>query len=91
MCTDQLLATPGNLSFFANIVDGLTLGDDIIQIRSKTPVSRDIKRLTDSQKLTYRFLTIFLVPLLLIAWAVLRLFLRKKEKQFYLMARSQAV
>lgn len=88
MFADRLIRNPGNLSLFANIVDGLTLGDDIIQIRSKTPVSRDIKRLTDRQKMIYRFLTVFLVPLVVVAYASLRLFLRRKEKQFYLLARG---
>ena len=89
MFSDQLLASGGNLTLFANIIDGLTLGNDLIEIRSKTPVSRDIKRASDAQKILYRFLAIFLMPLLLIAYSSLRIFLRSKEKQFYLLARGQ--
>jgi len=86
MFNDDLITNSGNLNLFINIIDGLTLGDNIIKIRSKSYVSRDIKRIADIQKIYYRFFTIFLVPILLAAWAVLRLFLRGKEKQFYAMA-----
>jgi len=89
MFTDQSLASGGNLTLFANIIDGLTLGNDLIEIRSKTPVSRDIRRASDAQKIIYRFLAIFLMPLLLIIYSSLRIFLRGKEKQFYLLARGQ--
>ncbi|MEK7849742.1 MAG: Gldg family protein [Candidatus Omnitrophota bacterium] len=89
MFTDQVLSSGGNLTLFANIIDGLTLGNDLIEIRSKTPVSRDIKRASDAQKIIYRFLAIFLMPLLLIVYSSLRIFLRGKEKQFYLLARGQ--
>ncbi|OIO35591.1 MAG: hypothetical protein AUJ74_05795 [Candidatus Omnitrophica bacterium CG1_02_44_16] len=89
MFTDQVLASGGNLTLFANIIDGLTLGNDLIEIRSNSPVSRDIKRVSDAQKMIYRFLAIFLMPLLLIIYSFLRIFLRGKEKQFYILARGQ--
>jgi ABC-2 type transport system permease protein len=89
MFDDELITSPGNLSLFGNIVDGLTLGDKIVKIRAKSYFSRALKKLTDSQKVFYRFLTIFLVPILLTAFAFLRLFLRRKEKQFYLAAQER--
>ncbi|MEK6568327.1 MAG: hypothetical protein AABZ27_06300, partial [Candidatus Omnitrophota bacterium] len=85
MFTDQLISGAGNLNLFANIVDGLTLGTDIIQIRSNTLTSRELKKLTNPQKAWYKFITIFLVPILLVFYGSLRLILRGKEKQFYLM------
>lgn len=89
MFNDDLIANPGNLGLFSNIVDGLTLGESIVKIRAKAYVSRDIKKVSDNQKIFYRFITIFLVPILLIIYASLRLFLRSKEKQFYSMAREK--
>jgi ABC-type uncharacterized transport system involved in gliding motility auxiliary subunit len=86
MFNDDLMNGPGNLGLFSNIVDGLTLGDRIIKLRSNAYTSRDLKKLTDSQKILYRFLTIPLVPILLAIYAAARLILRRKEKQFYLKA-----
>jgi ABC-type uncharacterized transport system involved in gliding motility auxiliary subunit len=89
MFNDDLIANPGNLGLFSNIIDGLTLGNDIIKIRSSVYLMRDIKKVTDNQKVFYRFTTVFLVPILLAILATARLFLRRKEKQFYLMAREK--
>jgi len=89
MFNDDLIPNPGNLGLFGNIVDGLTLGDNIIKIRSKSYVSRDIRKVSDRQKVLYRFITVFLVPLALASYAVLRLFLRRKEKRSYLASRRK--
>ncbi len=83
---DDLLANSGNLSLFSNIVDGLTLGNDIIKVRASTYFSRDLNKISDNRKVFYRFVTILLVPLLLVCYAIVRFFLRRKEKQFYLEA-----
>jgi len=89
MFDDDLITNPGNLGLFGNIVDGLTLGDKIIKIRAKSYSSRALNKLTDNQKVLYRFITIFLIPLLLTAYAFLRLFWRRKEKQFYIAAQER--
>ena len=89
MFSDDLIVNTANLNVFANLVDSLALGDDVIQIRSKSQMNRDIKKLSDGQKVGLRFMAVVLVPALWIGFASLRLFLRRKEKQFYLMARSQ--
>lgn len=86
MFTDQLLGNPGNLSLLANIIDGLTLGDDIIKIRAKSPVNRELKKLTSGKKALYKFICVLLMPIALIAYAAIRLFVRGKEKQLYLLA-----
>lgn len=89
MFSDKLIVVPGNLILFSNIIDGLTLGDDVVRIRSKVAVGRDMKRLSDTQKIFFRFLAIFFVPLLLVLYASGRLVLRTKEKESYLAARKQ--
>lgn len=86
MFTDQLITGAGNLNLFANIVDGLTLGTDVIQIRSNTLTSRELKKLTTTQKVWYKFTAIFLVPFLLVLYGSGRLIIRRKEKQLYLAA-----
>jgi hypothetical protein len=84
MFSDQLITSPGNLGLFANIVDSFTLGDDLIQIRSKTLANRSIKKLTDSQKVWFRFIAVGLFPFAWIIYAYLRLLMRRKEKKLYL-------
>ncbi len=83
---EELIQNAGNLNFFANITDGLTLGTDLIQIRSKVSVVGDIGRLSSGQKIGYRFLTVLLVPIVLLIVAVGRIALRRKEKEFYMSA-----
>jgi len=90
MFNDDLISFPGNLNLFGNIVDGLALGNDIIALRSKAYTSREIKKVTENKKVFYRFIAILLIPSILVCVAFLRIFLRKKEKEFYLQARERA-
>jgi hypothetical protein len=89
MFSDDLIVNPPNLGMFANIIDALTLGDDVVQIRAKTMANRDIKKLNDAQRVGLRFFVVVLVPVLWAVFSFARLFLRRKEKQFYLMARGR--
>jgi ABC-type uncharacterized transport system involved in gliding motility auxiliary subunit len=84
--SEDLIHAPGNLNFFANVVDGFTLGEELIEIRAKTPVVRDLRRVSSAAKLGYRFFTVGLVPLALVALGIGRAFLRRKEKELYLQA-----
>lgn len=85
MFDDQMItASPGNLGIFANIVDSFALGDSLVRIRSKALVNRDIKRLSDIQKVWYRFIAVGLVPLIWAIYAYIRLMLRRQEKNSYL-------
>jgi len=89
MFNDQLIMhNLGNLGLFANIVDSFALGDDLIQIRSKSILNRDIKKLTDSQIAWYRFIAVVSISLIWAVYAYIRLLLRRKEKWSYLAARE---
>lgn len=88
--SEDLLRNPGNLNFFANAIDGLVLGDDLVQIRSKAALVRDLKPLSNSEKMGYKFFTVFLVPIVLIFGSLARFFIRRKEKEFYLAALKSA-
>ncbi|MCK4553903.1 GldG family protein, partial [Candidatus Parcubacteria bacterium] len=50
---------PNNLIFFQNLVDSLSLDEDLINIRSKGITDRPIKELSDGQKAAIRYLNIF--------------------------------
>jgi len=86
--SDSLISNRANLNLFANLIDGLALGEDLVQIRTKTQTGRQIKRLTDVQKMGWRLVVVVLVPALWIALASAWLFLRRKERHFYLLARK---
>ncbi|OGW91105.1 MAG: hypothetical protein A3D28_03250 [Omnitrophica bacterium RIFCSPHIGHO2_02_FULL_63_14] len=83
---ENLIQNPGNINFFANIVDGYTLGEDLLKIRSKSIVVRDIRKVSNIEKVWYKFFTLVLVPLALAVAAIGRSLLRRKEKEFYMAA-----
>jgi len=87
---EDLLRTPGNLNFYANIVDGFVLGEGLIEIRSKAAMVRDLRPLSGSEKIWYRFFTVFLIPCILLMIALFRAFIRHKEKELYLAGQRNA-
>lgn len=84
--TEDLIQNAGNLNLFANLVDGLALGEDLVQIRVKAGMVRDIRKLSSAEKLWYKFFIVLLVPIVLFLVAAARHFIRRKEKEFYLAA-----
>jgi len=63
---------------FYNMVDALTLGDDLIQIRSKGITDRPLEELSNTQKDTIRWGITLGVPILFIIYGLYR---RQKRKQ----------
>ena len=88
--SEDLLQSPGNLNFFANAIDGLVLGEDLVQIRSKTAVVRDLRPVSNAQKIWFKFFTVLLLPVLLFIASLTHHFIRRKEKEFYLAALRSA-
>ena len=84
MFEEEIIRNGGMANLFINSVDALTLGGELIKIRGHMPVNRSIKVLDKMKKLWYRFMTIFLVPILVIVLGGVRAMLRKKEKEQYL-------
>ncbi len=72
------------MNFFMNSADTLTLGDALVQIRSKQPIDRSIKRVSAPAKVGWKFFVMFLVPGLAAAAGAARVFLRMQAKQTYL-------
>lgn len=84
MFEDQLLRENGSLDLFTNVIDAFTLGGELIKVRSHQPVVKRIKTISGTEKLWYRFLTVFLVPVLLVIFGLVRALWRRKEKAMYL-------
>jgi ABC-2 type transport system permease protein len=84
MWQDSFLQSGGNLPFFVNSVDALTLGDELIHIRTKTKIDRVIPKVSANKRLWYRFFTMGLAPLCFAVFGMIRLWLRRRTKETYL-------
>lgn len=79
--TDSFLQNnPDNLHLFQNLVDILSLDEDLINIRSKGVSSRPIKELSDSDKALIRYLNVFGVTIIVIAFGMTRYYLRRRSR-----------
>jgi len=71
---------PDNLLFFQNIIDSLSLGSDLISIRSKGVTERPVKEISETAKTAVRYANIFGLTILVILFGMVRYFLRRKTK-----------
>ena len=71
---------PDNLVFFQNVVDSLSLGDDLITIRSKGVTERPLKVATESVKAAVRYANIFGLTVIIVLFGMFRYFLRRRKK-----------
>lgn len=71
---------PDNMLFFQNLVDSLSLDEDLISIRSKGILERPIKELSDGVKAGIRYSNIFGITILVIVFGLARYFIRKRSK-----------
>ncbi len=55
-----------NLSFFLNIVDWLVQETDLIEIRNKGVLFRPLKKISDSSRIAFKYINIFLSPFILL-------------------------
>src|SRR5262249_51373011 len=78
----------GNLDFFLNSVDALTLGDDIINVRSKKQINRTIRKASTSARQFWKFVNLGLVNILTAALAIGSALLRKRARAAYTAAAS---
>jgi gliding-associated putative ABC transporter substrate-binding component GldG len=69
-----------NMLFFQNIVDGLTLDNDLINIRAKSAAERPIKLLDKTSKEAVRYGNIFGVTVLVLVIGLARYFFRRRNK-----------
>ena len=68
-------------NFFFNTIDWLTLGDDLIHIRSHGVTDRPLKEVSEGQKLFLKFANIAGVPIVVVAFGLIRYLLRRRAKR----------
>ena len=76
---NQLNRFPDNLALFLNLVDFVTLDDNLINIRAKTLTDRPVSPIEDNAKNYYRIVNIVVVPFIVIVVGGLRTAMRKKK------------
>ena len=67
--------------FFLNTVDWLTLGEDLISIRSHAITDRPLREVSESEKTFIRFICVFGIPLIVVAFGLLRYYMRRRAKR----------
>jgi ABC-2 type transport system permease protein len=80
----HLLRNSGHLTFFLNCVDALTLGDELVRIRSKQPIERSLDRMSSGAKVLWRFLATLLVPIIIALLGIMKGVIKRRSKQAYL-------
>ena len=86
----NLLRNGGHLNLFLNSVDALTLGDELVTIRSKQPIDRSLPRISAAAKVGWRLFVSLFIPALIAAIGTFRVILRRQSKQNYLKVLSLA-
>ncbi len=71
---------PDNLILFQNLVDILSLDEDLINIRSQGVTERPIKELSDGAKAAIRYGNIFGLTLIVVAFGLIRYYIRRRNK-----------
>ncbi|MDD4900684.1 MAG: GldG family protein [Patescibacteria group bacterium] len=71
---------PDNLLFFENVIDSVSLGDELITIRSKGVTERPIKEVSEAVKAGIRYANIFGLTVIVILFGLARYFLRRRTK-----------
>jgi ABC-2 type transport system permease protein len=87
MFDDPLLRQlPSNLVLFLNAVDWLSLGDTLIDIRSRAVQDRPIEEISDARKAAVKFFATFGVPIALVVVALARAFAKRRRRSLALRA-----
>lgn len=70
-----------NQVFFLNMIDWLTLGEDLIGIRSRGATDRPLEETTEHMKTLIKSIDTFGVPLLLIFFGLVYFYFRRRRKR----------
>jgi hypothetical protein len=77
----------GNAAMIVNIAESVSLGDDLVKLRTKRYETRAIDKLAgadnDAKRSAIKFLLIVGVPLLTICFALIRMALRRNTQSRY--------
>jgi ABC-type uncharacterized transport system involved in gliding motility auxiliary subunit len=83
MFEEMLINQAGHALFLLNMIDAVTLGDDLISIRSKQFDQRTFGEVSDGRKVAFRLVNIALVPVLVAAFGLGNRIRRRREADEY--------
>ncbi len=75
-----------NADLFLNSIDAVTLGDDLVNVRSRKPMDRTISKPSESQVNLWKFVNYVLVSLVIIAIGVIVTVVRRQSRNAYTMS-----
>jgi len=75
----------GNLDLFLNSVDAVTLGDDLINVRSRKPIDRAIDKPKARTRTFWKFVNYSLATTILAAVGIVSTVLRRRARTAYMM------
>jgi ABC-type transport system involved in multi-copper enzyme maturation permease subunit/ABC-type uncharacterized transport system involved in gliding motility auxiliary subunit len=76
----------GNLDLFLNSVDAVTLGDDIVHIRSRKPIDRMIDMPSTATRRVWKFVNYTLATAIIAAVGIVSAVIRRRARNAYTMA-----
>jgi ABC-type transport system involved in multi-copper enzyme maturation permease subunit len=79
-----------NLDFFLNAIDALTLGEDLIDVRTKKPIGRTIEKPSETARTFWKFVNYFLVNSLVAIIGIIIIVRRKRSRETYTAAQQEA-
>jgi len=79
---DQAIQAPGNLIFIENLMETLNIGEQLIDIRTRTVTNRPLNPdLTAGEKNAYRFWGYIFMPILITVLGMGRFYLKNQRKK----------
>lgn len=75
------LAIGDNAKFLLNAVDWTTMGDELINIRTRQIEARPLKEISDSARGAYKFFGTFGISLIVVVMGVLRIFIKRVRRE----------
>ncbi len=80
MFSDETISALSNAPFLLNAIDVLCLGDELINVRTKTQVQRFISDVSTGERLFWKAFTVLFAPILWSLFGVIRAIKRKKAR-----------
>jgi len=72
-----------NRLFIENAVDWMTLGDELINIRSRNVPDRPLKQISEEAKFAIRVINIVGIPILVIVYGLARFILKRRARKLF--------
>lgn len=80
MTDQQMMLHNGNPAFMMNLLDWVTMGEDLIGIRSRGATDRPLEDISETKKSTYKFLNNFGMAIIVAIIGVVRFAARRRRK-----------